>query len=258
MMSVDYRSATLERFRQQRMTWSNNAALRALYTYWYGEVRNALKPVLNGAVVEIGSGAGFSKSFIPTIRTSDTVKASWHDCEIDATTPWPFADGELDGILVFDVLHHLAAPGNFFRESERTLRNGGLLVMMEPYVSPCSYPVYRFLHEEGLDTSVAPFGSTAEEDKDPFAGNQALPGLIFGRFRRQFGDEFPFLKVVSRQLYSGVSYIASGGFGRPCPVPYPLWRWLLWVDRHVPPRLRWFSAFRMLIVIERAPSQGRL
>jgi hypothetical protein len=84
--------------------------------------------------------------------------------------------------------------------------------MMEPYVGPCSYPVYRFLHEEGLDNSVEPFATETRVDKDPFAGNQALPGLVFGRYRGQFEREFPSLKIASCRLYSGFGYMASGGF----------------------------------------------
>src|SRR5207302_6601630 len=124
-------TATLERFAQQQEVWSNNSALRTLYGYWYREVADALIPVISGTVLEIGSGAGFARQFLPFIRTSDTVKADWHDYEIDATKAWPFSDSALDGILAFDVLHHLSEPGMFFREVARTLRIGGRLVLME-------------------------------------------------------------------------------------------------------------------------------
>jgi SAM-dependent methyltransferase len=251
LMSLTYRTATLQRFAQQREVWSTNVALRSLYAYWYSEVAEALQPVRTGTVVEIGSGAGFARQFLPFVRTSDTIKADWHDYEIDATKEWPFPDASLDGLLVFDVLHHLAAPSTFFEEATRTLRVGGRLVLMEPSVSVCSYPVYRFLHEEGLDSSVKPFADGAISDKDPFAGNQALPGLIFGRFGDDFRQRFPNLRLTERKLYSGLSYMASGGFGRPCLVPHSVWRALLWLDQHMPPPLRQLTAFRMLVSLER-------
>src|SRR5437588_3689502 len=75
MITSAYRVATLERFQRQRETWAGNQALRTLYAYWYGEIRAALGERLAGSVVELGSGAGFAKRFLPTLRTSDTVKA---------------------------------------------------------------------------------------------------------------------------------------------------------------------------------------
>lgn len=258
LMSCIYRAATLERFKQQREVWSSNSALRALYAYWYAEVAEVLKPVITGTVLEIGSGAGFARQFLPFLRTSDTIKADWHDYEIDATKAWPFANGTLDGVLVFDVLHHLSAPGVLFREVSRTLRIGGRLVLMEPYVSLCSYPVYRFLHEEGLDTSVRPLVPDHGNDKDPFAGNQALVGLIFGRFGEQFRQQFPELELVERRLYSGFSYVASGGFSGRCALPHSIWLKLLWLDRHVPSAVRSLVAFRTLIVLERVATRPKL
>lgn len=250
-MSTTYRAATLERFHEQQRIWSRNAALRSLYAYWYGEIRTELDPVFPGLVVELGSGPGFARQFLPGLRTSDMVKADWHDDEIDATQPWPFDDGALDGVVLFDVLHHLANPMALFREAERALRPGGRFVLMEPYVSPFSYPIYRFMHDEGADTSVQPFSGGGSADKDPFAGNQAVPGLIFGRHLDQFRREFPALRLASRKLYSGFSYLASGGYSRGCLLPYRAWRGLFWLDRQVPGALLSLVAFRMLVVLER-------
>ena len=86
---------TLERFHQQRAAWERNPALRALYAFWYGEVKDALGERLAGDVLELGSGPGFSRDFLPGIHTSDTVKAPWHDQQLDATQPWPFGDFDL-------------------------------------------------------------------------------------------------------------------------------------------------------------------
>jgi SAM-dependent methyltransferase len=255
MTTSTHRAATLARFERHRQVWSKNAALRVLYRHWYGEIRAALGDAFPGNVVELGSGPGFSKELLPGIRTSDVVAADWHDDEIDATRPWPFDDGTLDGIVLFDVLHHLAEPRMLFREVSRTLRPGGRFVLMEPYVSPCSDPIYRFLHDEreGFDRSVRPFAMATSGEKDPFLGNQAVPGLIFGRDAAQFRHEHPSLRVVGRRLYPGFSYLASGGFNRPCLLPLRLWRGLFWLDRHMPRPILPLVAFRMLVALERLP-----
>jgi SAM-dependent methyltransferase len=246
-----YRLATLDRFDQLNQAWSANAALRELYAYWYAEIRAALAPVASGFVIEIGSGPAISKQFLPGIRTSDTVKADWHDYEIDAMQQWPFADATVDGVVLFDVLHHLAAPRVLFQEASRTLRPGGRLVLMEPYVSPLSYPIYRFVHDEGVDLSVRPLALEHAPEKDPFTGNQALPGLIFGRDAAEFRRLFPGLQVVDRRLYSGLSYLASGGYSHRCLLPHSLWSALFWADTHLPAMLQPLAAFRMLLVLER-------
>jgi len=225
-----------------------------LYAYWYAEVEAALAGALRGRVVELGSGPGIAKQFLPGILTSDIVRAPWHDYEIDITETWPFSDETLDGIVVFDVLHHVSVPRILFSEATRTLRPAGRLVVMEPYVSLCSYLVYRFLHDEkqGFDTSVSPLTLQSSPDKDPFVGNQALPGLVFGRYRPLFQRQFPELRLLGTKLYSGLSYVTSGGFSRPCLLPYPAWSGLFWLDRGLPRSIAHLTAFRMLAVLERA------
>jgi SAM-dependent methyltransferase len=251
---------TLQRFDRHQRSWSQNASLRALYRYWYGEVKAALEPVASGKVVELGSGPGFAKLFLPDIYTSDIFKAEWHDYQIDATHVWPFADAELDGVVLFDVLHHLSEPLPVFHEATRTLRAGGRMVLMEPYISPCSYPVLHYLHPEDVDTTVDPFSGarfhTEAEQKDPFAGNQALAGLIFGQHRARLQAEFPELSIVRMQLYSGLSYVASGGFSRRSLLPSRLWSGLFWLDRHMPRSLLPILAFRFLVILERAGSES--
>jgi SAM-dependent methyltransferase len=223
-----------------------------LYAYWFTEIREVLGPVMPGAIFELGSGPGFARQFLPGVRTSDLVRTREHDCQIDATGPWPFSDESLDGVLLFDVLHHLSAPAVLFREASRVLRPGGRLVLMEPYVSLLSYPFYRFLHIEGLDDRVEPFALDAPTDKDPFAGNQALPRLIFDRRAKQFRDRFPHLRTVERRLYSGLSYVATGGFGHAPVVPESVWSKLYQLDRWMPGSVLPLVAFRMLICLERA------
>lgn len=251
MSTLQSHAATLARFEHQQAAWERNPALRTLYAYWYQEVKQGLGPAVSGDVLEIGSGPGFSRRFLPGLCTSDTAKAPWHDLELDATQPWPFEGASWDGIVLFDVLHHLADPARLFLEASRTLRGGGRLVMMEPYVSPCSYPVYRFFHEEGADTSVDPWAQDASAGKDPFDGNQAIPGLIFGRYLAHFQRSFPELKIVDQRFYPGFSYAASGGFNRRPLLPLGPWRALYWLDRHVPRGLQRWLAFRILIVIHR-------
>src|SRR5262249_16178679 len=151
----------------------------------------------------------------------------------------PFGDGTLGALVLFDVLHHLPAPVRFFSEATRVLRPGGRVVMCEPYVGPLSYPVYKFLHEELLDMGVDPFSHEPEESvRDPFASNQAIPTVLFGRSLAAFRRAFPALTLKRLEYLSGPSYPASGGFRGGSFLPLPLWRILHRVEAMLP--ATWF------------------
>jgi len=61
----------------------------------------------------------------------------------------PFEDGSFDLLVVNQVIEHLAAPGNVFREAKRVLINGGILYLGVPdalrYEDMCSFDFYWLL-----------------------------------------------------------------------------------------------------------------
>jgi SAM-dependent methyltransferase len=243
----EYRQPTLARFEEHRRAWAANPALRELYGRWYGLVKARLPA--EGPWVEIGSGPGFARDFIPEMELTDVVQAAWHDRQIDAGA-LPFADASVGALVLFDVLHHLPAPARFFSEAVRVLRAGGRLVLCEPYVSPLSYPIYRWLHEEGLEMKVDPLAETAAGD--PFDANQAIPTLLLERGATELRRRFPSLKLVSFERLAGPAYPASGGFSRGPLLPAPLWRALLALEDRLPAgAFRWIG-FRLLAVLSRA------
>ena len=108
---------------------------------------------------------------------SDLVPAPWNDLVADGLK-LPFRDRSLDAIVALDFVHHVARPGPLFEEAARVLSAGGRVSMVEPWVTPLSYPVYRFLHEEGCRLSLDPwnpFPAARSADKEPFEGDGAVP-----------------------------------------------------------------------------------
>src|SRR6185369_16642081 len=169
------RRRTLDRFERHRRAWESNAPLRALYSEWYGRVAAALPAADVGPRIELGSGPGFARGLVPGLVLTDVVAAPWHDREMDAEAI-PYPDGGVGALVLFDVLHHVAAPRRFFHEAARVLRPGGRIVLCEPYISPLSYPVYKFFHEEPVDLAADPLAPLAAgAEKDPFDSNQAIP-----------------------------------------------------------------------------------
>jgi len=249
------RARTLERFAAHRRAWDENAALREQYADWYGRVRALLPPPARGPFVELGSGPGFARGFIPELLLTDVVRAPWHDREMGAER-LPFADGTLGAIVLFDVLHHLASPASFFEEASRALAPGGRVIMCEPYISPLSYPVYKLFHDEPVRMGADPLADlpVSPAGKDPFDANQAIPTLLFARGRgaQQLARRFPRLKLLTVQRLAGAAYPASGGFrGRPL-LPLALWRRLYRVEAALPSALFRLIGFRVLAALEKA------
>ena len=125
---------------KRREVWKSKEILRRLYHKWYGIIGNAINP---GAIMEIGGGSGNLKEFFPDAISSDILFVPWLDVVADAHH-LPFKDGSLDNIVLFDVLHHLRGPVSFFSDAQRVLKQGGRILIMEPYISWASFLIYRF------------------------------------------------------------------------------------------------------------------
>ena len=267
MPTAEQRERTLARFHQHRAAWDQNPALRTLYAEWYGRIAAALPPPELGPRIELGSGPGFARWFIPGLELTDVVAAPWHDRALSADAIGG-PDGSVGALVLFDVLHHLPSPRRFFAEAARVLRPRGRIVMCEPLISPLSYPVYKLLHEEPVDMAVDPLaleetarggqrpashhGPASEDDgRDPFDSNQAIPTVLFGRRRSELARAFPALTVVSVENLAGLSYPASGGFSRRALLPMPIWRALHGLERRLPAAAFRLFGFRLLAVIER-------
>jgi len=251
------RERTLSRFEDHRRAWQANPALRACYGYWYGQLREALPPHALGPWIEIGSGPGFARDFIPELELTDVVQAPWHARRMSAEV-LSLEDNSVGALLLFDVLHHVATPATFFSEAIRVLRPGGRILLCEPYISPLSRWVYRRFHPEPVDTSVDPWAAVARDAKnakDPFDSNQATPTLIFCRDKgRIFESMFPQLSVVRVERMAGLAYPASGGFSHAPFLPAPLWRGLFALENLLPEIAFRGLGFRMIVVVERNSS----
>jgi hypothetical protein len=127
--------------------------------------------------------------------------------------------------VMTNVFHHLPNARGFLREAARSVRGGGAIVMVEPWVTAWSRLVYRHLHEE-------PFEPDAAEWEFPSSGpvsgaNNALPWMMFARDRARFEREFPEWTIERIQPFMPVTYLLSGGMSYPSLMPgfaFGLWR----------------------------------
>jgi SAM-dependent methyltransferase len=227
---------------------SRKPFLQALYRSWHQRILQALPAIRPGRILELGSGAGFLKEALPDAITSDVLFLPPLDL-IARGEALPFASGSLGGITMIDVFHHIPRPRAFWAEAARALRRGGVVAMIEPWRTPWSGWIYRYLHPE-------PFHPKAADWEFPSSGpvsgaNGALPWIVFERDRRTFEREFPELQLTSLRLHTPFLYLLSGGFSAPALVPYSSFGFWQRLEARMEPRMRSWAMFA-LIVITRA------
>ena len=237
---------------ERKRIWETKEILRKLYSRWYGLISDFIRP---GMTLELGGGSGNLKEYFPDAVCSDVSFVPWLDAVLDAQK-LPFKDESIDSIVLFDVLHHLMSPAQFFREAERVLKPEGRIVLMEPYVSWAAYFVYRFLHQEGMDGHVKPLDTAfREEGKEPFSGNQAIPTLIFEKYRKKFDAAFPRLIVIREEKMDTLLYPLSGGFHSTSFCPMAFYGFFEAIEKLFH-RFNRFLAFRLFVVIEKRFDHG--
>jgi SAM-dependent methyltransferase len=189
--------------------------LKKIYEEWYRELAASL-PKGEGAIVELGAGAGFLAERIPELTTSDLQLVPGIDLVADAHR-LPFGEGSLRAIVLTNLLHHLQSPRSFLAEAARTLRPGGVLSMIEPWVSPWSRFIYRRLHHEPFDPGAEGWGAPAGGPLS--SANGALPWIIFSRDFDLFRRETHGLKVERLRPMMPFKYLLSGGVSMRALMP---------------------------------------
>ncbi len=233
---------------QHREIWKKKPLLRHIYTDWYRLICENLK---KGKTLEVGSGTGNFKEYKPDIISSDIDKQPWLDLVCDAHKI-PMKNSSLGNIVMIDVLHHLNEPLKFFDEAYRVLKPGGRIVMLEPYPSKISLFVYRLVHPEPFifETDYKSLRKN-NKSKQPWDSNQAIPYLLFTKYRDQFENEFESkFKILKIDKLTFFLYPLSGGFGAKQFIPNPL----VGMGEKIEKKLSIFKevlAFRCFIVIEK-------
>jgi SAM-dependent methyltransferase len=233
---------------RRREIIQSNSFLRQIYTDWYEALMTVI-PSGPGEVLELGSGGGFLERYVPLI-SSEVFFCPYVKAILDGQA-LPFADGSLRAIVMTEVLHHIPQPGIFLQEASRCTRPGGVVAMVEPWVTPWSTWVYQHLHHE-------PFDPTAPQATFPVEGplsgaNGAIPWMLFARDQGQFLSEFPQWKITTIRLMMPFLYLISGGVSMRQLMPG--WSYKFWhrIEALLDPGLNSTAMFA-LIVLRRCPS----
>jgi len=241
---------------EHREVWEGKPVLSRVYGVWFDALLARLPP--GARVLEVGAGPGFLSRYARArgegLRwiSTDLLETPWNDLVADGLR-LPFRDGSFDAVVGLDLVHHLARPASFFNEAARVLRPHGRVALIEPWVSPFSYPIYRWLHHEGCTLGLdpwSPFGGEGAEGKDPFRGDAAVLRRLVEVTPEARWSELGFHGPALLRL-NGFAYLLSLGFRRGSLLPAPLAGALMKADRALRPLAR-YAAMRALAVWEKA------
>ena len=198
--------------------WEQKRALRSAYGRFYRLIAANLSQHRD-RIVELGSGMGNIKEFIPGCLTTDMFPTPWSE-QVENAYHLSFEDGSVSDLILVDVFHHLQYPGTALREFRRVLKPGGRVLMMEPSVGALGYLVFGFMHVEGLKKNhqiqwEAPAG-TDLIDPAYYTSQGNATSIFIGNIHR---DKLADWNSVQVTRLSAIAYLASGGYTKPQMAP---------------------------------------
>lgn len=178
-----------------------------VYSSYYNKFVNVSKRVPSGLQVEIGSGGGFLKKYLPDVITSDILDLP-HIDKVFSAENIELEDSTVSAFFLLDVFHHIKNPRQFFNEIQRCLIPDGRLVMIEPANTFWGRFIRKNFHHEPHDERAGweMNGSNPMSD-----ANLALPWIVFFRDKNLFEQEFPNLSIVRCKNHTPLRFLLSGG-----------------------------------------------
>jgi SAM-dependent methyltransferase len=230
----------------RRRIIQDKSFLKKFYRECYASIIKSLPRNVHGPVLEMGSGGGFLKDYIADLIASDILQIPLVDIVLDARR-LPFDQAKLRGIVMLNVLHHLSLVDSFFSRALDCVKPGGVIIMIEPWVTRWSRLVYKYLHHEPFEPdfkgwNIPPGGPLS-------VANSALPWIMFQRDRKLFEDTFPDWQISEIELHTPFCYFLSGGVSMRSFVPggfYPIFRK---IEHFLKPWMHHWAMFAKIVLV---------
>lgn len=206
---------------KQRVIFEQKESIRVFYGEMFQLLRSEiLKCTSTSKIVEIGTGGGLSTYFLSDLNyvKSDAVKTRFADEVVDAQN-FPYDDESLDVIFGVDVFHHIPKPFDFLKEAERCLKPGGKILLIEPAITPFSWPVYKFLHPEPMKWSIKISKDSRYSGDDVMDANNALPSKVFPNNSEGNLLSYEIDLRYTSSLFGFISMLSAGGINSPISIP---------------------------------------
>jgi len=185
-----------------------NTALGILYQEWYNLISKYLS-LMDGINIELGCGASFINKTNKSIKKTDVFLNANTDFKLDAMEVGEKFEHKISNLILVNVFHHISNPELFLKSAEKSLLEGGRIIMIEPSNNFWSKLVYKFIGHEKFDTKQIDWDFAS---KDPLLdSNQALSWIIFERDFNKFKNSFPMFSIIKKKNMMPISYLISGG-----------------------------------------------
>jgi SAM-dependent methyltransferase len=185
------------------------------------------------------------KNHLPPLISGDVLPSRFIDVCFDARS-LPFRENSLKGIVMLNVFHHIPSAAVFLADAQRCLKRGGVVVMIEPWITVWSNWIYKLLHHEATDTSQRGWDF---ESSGPLSGaNQALPWIFFQRDRVLFERQFSNLRIEAIRPHTPLRYLASGGLSHKATAPMVWYEPLVRLEARTQPLREVFSMFATIVL----------
>ena len=218
--------------------------LERIYKEWYSKLLGAV-PRGPGSTLELGSGAGFFKEYYPECVTSEVFFVPHVDLVCDGCN-LPFPDSSLKCIVMTDVLHHIPRITDFLVEADRCISQGGVITMIEPWVTPWSRFVWGRLHHEPFLPETTDWHF---QEKGPLScANGALPWIVFSRDVVRLRNLLPNWRIDTLQPMMPFRYLLSGGVSLKCFVPHWSHDFWSWVESCLPSIMHHTAMFAHIVL----------
>lgn len=199
-------------FSIQRKVLRKNKIIRDVFTEFHQYFLKLEKQYSDGfgKRIELGTGSFSIKLLDSKILSSDVVKNKYIDLKLDAEK-MKLKNNSVKSFFLQNVFHHIANPTLFFKECERVLSKGGIVIILEPYHNFISKILYsRISNNEYFDKNEIKW-SLKKKSRMSFA-NQAQSYKIFVRDKKKFKKLYPNLNIVHISLaHNSFRYLFSGG-----------------------------------------------
>ena len=232
---------SLDLLHEHRRVFARKTVLTFVYGVWFDRLLQGLPK--GARVLEAGAGPGLfaphARAARPDLRwiALDLIHAPWNDVIADAQV-LPFRDASFDAVVGVDFVHHLSTPLEFFREVARVLKPSGEVRVVEPWVSPFSFPIYRLFHQEGATLGLDPARPFQKGDsKAPFEGDAGVTQSLASKVDDAMWRKLGFAGSPELTPLNGFAYLLSLGFKRLSLLPRFLAAPAIALDRLLPARL---------------------
>jgi len=230
------------------LIWESSPVLRRYYRNLW---TNGLADLHEKPIVELGAGTGWIRHMNSEVISADILVSPHIDMVCDGSV-LPFASNSVGSFLCVAFYHHCIARRRFFEEVSRTLKPGGRIAILDPYISPLSRIIYSIATQESLDLGESLFDEKAATPQNPLLeANVARATIAFQNRVDEFSRQFPQLKIVKREIFNFFAHIAAGSANQKSPFPDWVYPIACAVDKVLHP-VRRLTAMGMQVVLEKA------